>query len=203
MLLSTSPCHRGGFDAETIGIPSAATASITRPDQRVTSVREHLDLQPSTLIFYAWSIVTRLMHDRWAVDDDDANAEDQQPQASSKRPKAGKEPAQLLSVLEEGQGQAAEVFDGLTAGLDGLIDPKSGKGKSGPASHGTSSKVSIPARFKLTSNHEHSWQVQCHKIGTVCANSAFLQAVSVKNHQCFQDIELWQAHCLALATSGS
>lgn len=114
------------------------------------SVWEHSNFQPCTLVSNTWSPVTRLLRDRWAVVDDDANAEDQQPQASSKRPKAGKEPAQLLSGREEGQGQAAEVFGGLTAGLDGLIDPKSGKGKSGPSSHGTSSKVSIPARPKLT-----------------------------------------------------
>lgn len=83
------------------------------------------------------------MHYRWAVDDDDAKAEDQQPQTLSKRPKAGREPAQMVAGREDGQGQAVEVFDGLTAGLDGLINPKSGKGKSGPTSHGTASKVSI------------------------------------------------------------
>ena len=99
------------------------------------------------------------MPDRWAVDDDDANAEDQQPQALSKRPKTGKEPAPLLSGQHEDKNHAVEVFDGLTAGLDGLIDPKSGKGKSGPASHGTSSKVSVPAKPKLPSNDDRSWQI--------------------------------------------
>ena len=81
---------------------------------------------------------------RWAVDENEATGEDQSAQRDlSKRSKLGKQPAHSGLKQEDDQGQAGESFDGLTASLDGLIDPKSGKGKSGPASHATS-KVSAP-----------------------------------------------------------
>ena len=83
---------------------------------------------------------------RWAVDEDEANGPDQSAQqTSSKRSKPGKQTAHSGLKQEDDKGQAGEGFDGLTASLDGLIDPKSGKGKSGPASHATS-KVSASKR---------------------------------------------------------
>ncbi|KAK9821370.1 hypothetical protein WJX74_005382 [Apatococcus lobatus] len=101
---------------------------------------------------------------RWAVDDDEFNTEDQQTQqASSKRSKAGKESTRSDAKQEDGTSK--EVFDGLTDGLDGLIDPQSGKGKSGPAAHATSSKAgsSVSALSKRPGKKSVRWADQAEK----------------------------------------
>ena len=88
---------------------------------------------------------------RWAEDEAAVSSECAEKQAAKKAKAAQTTaPKAKEKTAASDQEEPAEAFDGLTSGLDGLLESKSGKGKSGPASIASSGKVRALGSSEMT-----------------------------------------------------